>query len=107
MSSPVSRLDQLKDLLEKEPFDSFLRHALALEYLKRDDNEAARRQFEELLDNDPEYVGSYYHLGKTCEKLGDYHSAIKWYKRGMEVAKQLKHNRNYNEIKNALEELED
>lgn len=106
-SESVSRIEQLKELLKKEPFDSFLRHALALEYRKNDDNEAARREFEQLLERDPYYVGSYYHLGKTCETLNDFQAAIHWYRKGMEVAKQLKNNRYYSELMSALEEVED
>ena len=40
-------------IFEGKPRDSFLQHALALEYIKLGDDEAARKLFEELLERDP------------------------------------------------------
>ena len=55
----MDRVAQIKALLELEPEDSFLKHALALEYIKRGDDMLARTLFEEVLARDAGYVGSY------------------------------------------------
>ena len=87
--------------------DSFLQHALALEYIKIDDDESARKLFNEILLREPSYIGSYYHLGKLLERVADFDKAIRVYKRGMEEAKKAGDQHSYNELQGALEDLED
>ena len=87
--------------------DSFLQHALALEYIKIGNDVEARNLFNELLLREPSYVGSYYHLGKLLERVGDFDKAVRIYKRGMEEAKRAGDNHSYNELMGALEEIED
>ena len=65
----MDRIEKLKTFLESTPADSFLQHALALEYIKVGDDGEARKLFKEILLREPTYVGSYYHLGKL---LGGY-----------------------------------
>jgi len=101
----MERMEQLKEFLKLDPTDSFLQHALALEYMKAGDEETAMKLFEELLNREPAYVGSYYHLAKLYERKGDKESAIKWYEQGMEEAKKAGQFRFYNEMKSAYEEL--
>jgi Tfp pilus assembly protein PilF len=76
-----------------------------LEYVKLGNDEVARKQFEELLDRDPGYVGSYYHLAKLLERNNDTVSAIKVYEKGMEEAKKAGDNHAYGELKGAYEDL--
>ena len=87
--------------------DSFLQHALALEYIKVDNDEEARKLFNEILLREPTYIGSYYHLGKLLERVGDFDKAIRVYQRGMEEAKKAGDNHSYNELLGALEDIED
>ena len=101
----MNRIDKLKDFLKQEPHDSFVQHALALEYVKAGDDAQAQRLFEELLTRDPAYIGSYYHLAKLFERRGDTTSATNWYERGMEQAKNAGENHAYNELRSAYEEL--
>ncbi len=69
-----------------DPDDSFIRFALATEYLKLGHEEKARIVFEELVSHDPEYVGTYYHLGKLYERLDQNERAIRVFKNGINVA---------------------
>ena len=101
----MDRISQLKTFLADSPRDSFLRHALALEYIKINDDLNARAAFEALLADDPQYVGSYYHLGKLLEKLGEQNAAIAAYEKGMEVAREVKDMHAYNELQAAREDL--
>ena len=64
----VTRIKQLKTFLQETPNDSFLQHALALEYIKINDDDAAENLFKNVLLNDPSYIGSYYHLAKLLER---------------------------------------
>lgn len=101
----MERLQKLKEFLEKDPRDSFLRHALALEYIKQGDDPAARKEFEDLLTQNPAYVGSYYHLGKLLERNGDVTAAIAIYEKGMAQAKQAGDMHAHGELRGAYEEL--
>ncbi len=77
----MHRIDQLKTFLADSPQDAFLQHALALEYIKADDDATARRYFESLLQQNPAYVGSYYHLGKLLERAGETAPALSVYEK--------------------------
>ena len=101
----MSRIDQIQDLLKENPADSFLQHALALEYVKIGDDNTAKNVFEKLLSANPDYVGSYYHLAKLFERTGMEDEAIKVYEQGMDVAKQLGDQHAYSELKSAYEYL--
>ena len=87
--------------------DSFLQHALALEYIKIGEDAKARQLFNEILLREPTYIGSYFHLGKLLERAGDIPKAIRIYQRGMEEAGRAGDNHSYNELRAALEELEE
>jgi Tfp pilus assembly protein PilF len=101
----MERIEKLKQFLQASPGDSFIQHALALEYIKLGDDERARQLFEELLGRDSSYVGSYYHMGKLLERSNDNDAAIKWYEKGMEEAKKAGENHAYGELRGAWEEL--
>lgn len=101
----MDRIAQIKQFLEATPNDSFLKHALALEYIKLNDDVTARQLFEELLAHEPGYVGSYYHLGKLLERAGDNASAISIYEKGMAMAKAGNERHAYNELQSAYEDL--
>lgn len=101
----MERINKLKAFLLESPNDSFLKHALALEYIKLNDDATARLLFEEVLAHEPEYVGSYYHLGKLLERAGETTTAISIYEKGMEIAKGLKDMHAYNELQAAHEDL--
>ena len=101
----MERIEKLKEFLQATPNDSFLQHALALEYIKKGDDNDARILFELILQREPGYVGSYYHLGKLLERAGDYEFAILTYNKGMEEAKKAGDNHSLNELRGALEEI--
>ncbi|HEV8284398.1 MAG TPA: tetratricopeptide repeat protein [Chitinophagaceae bacterium] len=101
----MDRIEKLKEFLVINPNDSFIQHALALEYIRIGDDSAAQKLFEDILHREPEYIGSYYHLAKLFERNGNTESAIKWYEKGMEQAKKAEENHAYNELRSAYEEL--
>ena len=101
----MSRIGKILELLKSSPKDNFLRHALALEYVKAGDDEEAREVFEEILTEFPDYVGSYYHLAKLLERTDEADLAVQWYKKGMEAAKLAGDNHAYGELQSAYEDL--
>jgi Tfp pilus assembly protein PilF len=101
----VERVEKLKEFLEQNPADSFVQHALALEYIKTGNDVEAQKLFEDILQREPGYIGSYYHLAKLFERNGNTDLAIKWYQSGMDQAKIAGEEHAYNELKSAWEEL--
>jgi Tfp pilus assembly protein PilF len=101
----MDRIDTIKEMLKQSPADSFLQHALALEYIKLGNDGDARKLFEAILEKEPGYVGSYYHLAKLLERSGETDNAIKIYERGMEETKRAGDNHTFGELKSAYEEL--
>lgn len=101
----MDRIARLQELLHTQPDDAFLLHALALEYIKKNDDSAARQLFERLLAVNPSYVGSYYHLAKLLERQGDDRAAIDVFEKGMEVARAAGDTHAFSELRSAYEEL--
>jgi Tfp pilus assembly protein PilF len=101
----MDRIAKLKEFLNANPSDSFVQHALALEYVKAGDDAEARKWFENILSSDENYIGSYYHLGKLLERNDERENAIRWYEKGMLKAKENGDMHAYNELLAAYEDL--
>jgi len=101
----MDRVEKIKEMLIENPKDSFLCHALALEYIKLGKDGDARKLFELILENEPGYIGSYYHLAKLLERTFETDEAIKVYEKGMEEARKVGDNHSLSELRSAFEEL--
>ncbi|MDQ6843125.1 MAG: hypothetical protein M3Z92_02060 [Bacteroidota bacterium] len=102
----MDRIQKLKEYMKSAQKDSFLQHALALEYIKVGNDMEARTLFNDILKREPTYIGSYYHLGKLYERLGDIPKALRVYERGMEEARKAGDQHSYNELQAAFEDIE-
>ena len=103
----MERVEKLLAYLNASPDDSFLQHALALEYIREEKDEEAKALFENILKRDPFYIGTYYHLGKLLERSGDINAALNCYRRGMDAAKTVDSRKTYHELETAWQELND
>jgi Tfp pilus assembly protein PilF len=101
----TDRIEKIKAMLLENPEDNFLSHALALEYCKLGDDTTARQLFERILQRDPGYVGTYYHLAKLLERMQHTNDAINVYQQGMQQALKTGDRHAYNELRSAYEEL--
>jgi Tfp pilus assembly protein PilF len=101
----MNRVEKILEFLALQPQDNFLRHALALEYIKIGEEVKAKELFIEILTQSPDYIGSYYHLAKVLEKLAQRQEAIDWYEKGMAAAKLAKDDHSYRELQGAYEDL--
>ena len=102
----MDRVEKINEMLAENPNDSFLQHALALEYIMLGNDEDAKRLFQSLLNREPGYIGSYYHLAKLLERIGETNEAVKVYEKGMEEAKKAGDNHSLSELRSAFEELD-
>lgn len=101
----TDRLKQLQDFSKESPNDPFLIYAITLEFLKIGDRVEARKGFERLISEHPNYVGTYYHYAKYLEEEGERETAILFYEKGMEIARQEKNNHAWGELQRALQNL--
>jgi tetratricopeptide (TPR) repeat protein len=100
-----TRLELLKRYLQEDPSDSFLRYALALEFIALNEHQPAYEQLTKLLFDDPDYLAAYYMAGKSAEAIEKNEEAKNWYLKGIEVARNQKDQHTLNELSAALEQL--
>ncbi|MFZ4863830.1 tetratricopeptide repeat protein [Sphingobacterium sp. Mn56C] len=96
---------QLLEFIKESPHDPFLHYALTMEYVKAEDFEKAKQGFENLVQNFPDYVGTYYHFGKLLEKLNNKSAAEEIYNRGILIASQQRKMHAKGELMGALNML--
>ncbi len=101
----INRLEQLLQFLEESPDDAFVNYCLALEYIKNEDFETALQYFQYLIENHPNYTGTYYHLGKLYENLNNRDKAIQIYDAGLAITRRLEDRHAYSELLAAKNEL--
>ncbi len=102
----MSRVEQLIQLLENQPGESFLLFALAKEYINMGQPEEALGWFAKLEQTDPDYVGMYYHYGKTLQSTGQRDVAAAVFTRGIEKARQHRDLHALAELQSAAANLE-
>lgn len=99
------KIRQLAVYLKKNPGDSFVKFALALELLKENQVTKAQVLFESVLEQDPGYLGVYYHLGKLYERQNRPADASRLYQKGISVARKQNQKKTEFELAEALEQL--
>lgn len=102
-----ARIAQLKSFLEADPTDTFTSFALALEYIKHERENEALEIFANILRNNPDYSGVYYHLGKLYEKQGKQDDAVRIYSEGIVICRQKNELHALQELQQALDEALD
>ncbi|WP_443947505.1 tetratricopeptide repeat protein [Pedobacter sp. AW1-32] len=97
-----TRLIKLLEFLEAEPNDPFILYALATEYNNSNEPEKAFSFYLQLTEKHPDYVGTYYHLGKLYEKNDQKDQAIEVYQKGMTVARSKRDMHAFSELQGAF-----
>ena len=98
----MDRLALLLQYYDDDPTDAFTQFAIAREYLKADRPEEALVFYERLVEQQPDYTGTYYHLGKLYERLGRNADALATYERGIAVARRQRNLKDLSELQDAL-----
>ncbi|WNJ16582.1 tetratricopeptide repeat protein [Pontibacter sp. G13] len=102
-----NRLEQLLEFLRMDPNDPFNLYSVAYEYMQQQDIGQAQAYFLKLRQSHPDYVGTYYHLGKLYQQQDLLDEAIEVFKAGIQVAQQQKDTHSESELKRALQSAED
>lgn len=103
----MNRIEKLNEMLLLQPTDCFLHHALGLEWIKLGEMEKALNCFLNVISNDENYVGTYYHLAKTYEQMGQTEQAIVMYEKGIKIAIKCNDKHAKNELQMALDDIMD
>jgi predicted Zn-dependent protease len=101
------RIEKLKEMIAKDPADTFSRYALALEYNGINEPLTAIELLEELITRDPKYLPAYQQLGQLLGKMNKTQEAKKVYRLGIDLAAEQNDEKASKELREELEELED
>lgn len=102
-----SRLESLRQFLEKEPNDSFTKYAIALEYASLKDFSKSVAMLESLIIHDPDYVPAYHQLGNIHAQLDRVNEAIRSYEHGIEAAERTGDHHAQREMQEAIDDLDE
>ena len=100
------RLQKLHSLRERDPKDTFLIYAIALEHKKAGEHAVALEWFQKTLANDPTYCVAYHMAGQTYEDANDMEGAKKAYRDGIAVATKKGDTHAAGEMRAALDMIE-
>jgi tetratricopeptide (TPR) repeat protein len=103
--SGKSRKQQLEEMLELDPNDSFLRYGLAMEFAGSGQDEEAVRCLRELLSRDAGYVPAYLQAGRALIRLGEDDQAREILRAGITVASRAGDSHAAGEMTGFLESL--
>ncbi len=96
-----NRLSKLLEFLSNDSSDPFILYAIATEYNVINDKENALYYYLKLIAEHPDYVGTYYHLGKLYEKENELEKAIETYQNGMIKARAKRDMHSFSELQGA------
>lgn len=99
------RLKQLKEYLKQDSRDPFIRYAIATEYLKAGEEGKALEHFSILRREHPDYLGTYYHMGKLLQEVQRREEAIETYQQGIALAQRTGNLKTLAELRTALQNL--
>lgn len=99
-------LEKLLLFYEEDPTDPFNLYALALEYQKTDTLKAAVF-FDNLLNNHPDYLPTYYHAAAFFAELNEIEKAEEIYKKGIQLAKHIGNAKTLGELERAYRMFQD
>ena len=100
-----SRLEILKQMLDRNPKDSFARYGVAMEYVRAGEFESAAAEFKTIVELDPNYTAAYFHGGQALEKLGLIEEARALYTTGVEACTRAGNAHARSEMQGALDML--
>lgn len=83
----MPRLEQILQLLQATPQDTFLRYALAMEYRSLGESRLAAEQFNQLLADQPPHVPSFFMYGQMLAEQGETEAARGVLRDGIEQAR--------------------
>ncbi|MDH3650404.1 MAG: tetratricopeptide repeat protein [Saprospiraceae bacterium] len=102
----MSKIALLEQYLRDSPQDPFLHFAMAKEYEKLGDWELSLNKYLHLVREHPDYVGTYYHLGRLYMHLDKASEARATVNAGIACAEKLDDRHSASELEELLAQIE-
>jgi uncharacterized protein HemY len=93
-----NRIQEIREMIRKDPDDPFLHYAIALEFVKNRQEKDAENSFSMLLKQFPDYLPTYYQAAHFFYHSGKNKKAKEIFKKGIKLA-------DHHDEANALREL--
>lgn len=100
-----TRIEQLIDLIKKDPNNTLFLYTLGLDYLKSGNAEKAIAPLKKTIELNPNYSVAYREFGKVFTQTNNKNEAIGIYQKGIEVAKNSGDTQAQKEMKVFLKRL--
>jgi len=97
------RLNQLLAFKAESPDDAFITYALAMEYKKFGEINDTIVLFTSLINEHPNYIGTYYHFAKLLDELDRSEEAEATFVKGLSIIKEVGDQHAYEELSGAYE----
>lgn len=81
-------LEELRQLLAREPNDPFLLYALAQEHARRGEHDLAVEFYDRCLTVDPHYCYAYFHKARSLQSLEQHAQACQVLEAGIAAARE-------------------
>ena len=94
--------DFITDMYSKNPSDSYLAFAAAVENQMAGNRKKAIQIIEDIIETDPNFTNSYYRLGKMYENSNLIKKAVNIYHAGKVIATKNKDEKSLGELTEAL-----
>ena len=104
-TSPM--LERLQEFLRNNPKDSFVRYGYAMELSKLGRNAEALASFQQLTQDDPDYVAAYQQAAMLLAREGRKPEAKEMFRKGIEAAARKGNQHARSEMQGMLQELEE
>ena len=101
----MDRTAMLKQILDQSPEDAFARYGLALEYANTGQTEEALREFQTILEKNPDYVPAYQMSGQTIMAAGRNDDARAMLEKGIACATRTGNAHARSEMEMMLQDL--
>ena len=101
-----TRLDELLDKYDENPFDSDIIYSIVKEYINTNMDFEAEDFLKDLLRKDPKYVQAYITYGNLKENNNEIEDAEFYYRAGLKIAKELNDTKAMRVLEDYLDELE-
>ena len=106
MPESSDRLAKLQTMLDRQPGDTFVLYAIALEHKKAGDNDRAVAFLDKVIQFDPGYCYAYFQKGQALENTGDLPAAKQAYEAGIAAARAKGDAHALSELQGALQMIE-
>lgn len=104
--STTDKIAGLKEILALDPKNSFARYGIAMELANRGEVDAALKEFDVLIEQNPDYVAAYFMSAQTLAKAERNAEAVEKLKAGIACAARTGNRHALSEMQGMLDELD-